>query len=289
MAKGKRARKTKSGYSGFKKLFLPFLLFAVLFSVFWVATNNNGKSVLGTKVQSTSGNVDGSVKLYSTNTSYTLKCLRNGYNCNFSTILDAKNNSTNYMKDPTIYTDNLYKQNIRYTNQYGGYVTGTTVFPGAAEPGQAILSGISVVMTPPTTNGVYYPTIYVTGRQCNRAPDGSLNSCTYGGAGYIRVTMTVADTVAVKGKVYIDTNRNGKLDSGESGYSHPSLSLLYNNSTTPISISGDVNGLYNYGNVNYSFYKLSLSVPSGYVATSRSTAVVNVGKETVINFGIASR
>jgi protocatechuate 3,4-dioxygenase beta subunit len=95
-------------------------------------------------------------------------------------------------------------------------------------------------------------------------------------------TFTILTTYTLDGAVYIDTNQNGFQDTDETGYSGATITL-----STGQSIETDGNGSYSFTGLIGGTYTESLSVPSGYSATTTNPVDVAMSADTTQNFGIA--
>ncbi len=96
-------------------------------------------------------------------------------------------------------------------------------------------------------------------------------------ANYQEVTSTVT------GKVFIDTNTNGVLDSGETGFQGASVTL----SGAPSAQTTDASGTYTFANQSLGAKTVTLSVPSGYGTTSTNPVSFTLtSSPSTVNFGI---
>jgi Ca2+-binding RTX toxin-like protein len=93
-------------------------------------------------------------------------------------------------------------------------------------------------------------------------------------------------TASISGTVFVDTNGNGVLDSGESGLSGWTVDLI-NSSQTTITTTSSANGQYSFTGLVPGIYTVQIVSQSGYVASSPSR--VNVtdvnGRADTVNFG----
>lgn len=88
----------------------------------------------------------------------------------------------------------------------------------------------------------------------------------------------------ISGTVFIDTNRNGTQDSGESTYQGATVRLtgvVSSNTTTNNS------GAYTFNTLSYGNYSVAVTVPSGYVSTTTSPVSLALSSNQTVNFGIA--
>jgi len=95
-------------------------------------------------------------------------------------------------------------------------------------------------------------------------------------------TFTITESYSLTGKVYNDVNKNGFQDTGENGVSGAVVTLNTGQSTTT-----DSNGNYTFSNLESGTYIDTLTVPSGYTATTTNPATVALSANTTENFGIA--
>src|SRR5258706_953573 len=83
------------------------------------------------------------------------------------------------------------------------------------------------------------------------------------------------------GVVYVDANQNGVQDSGESGYNGATVTLNTGQTATT-----DISGNYSILGLDSSTYVETLTLPSGYTATTANPATVALSADTTENFGI---
>jgi hypothetical protein len=129
-------------------------------------------------------------------------------------------------------------------------------------------------------SGAFFATTFPTGQ-------------TYSPNGVARpfVMRMNAPNVAIVGSVYIDVNKNGALDAGESTLSNWTVYADLNNngvrdSGEPSAISTSA-GSYQIGGMAPGPYTVRVVLPSGWTATPGSSATVTVGEGTArsINLG----
>lgn len=92
-----------------------------------------------------------------------------------------------------------------------------------------------------------------------------------------------SSTFSINGTVYNDDNQNGSQDTGESGYNGATITLNTGQTATTNS-----SGNYTLSNLPAGTYTETLTVPSGYSATTANPATVTVSANTTQNFGIYS-
>lgn len=93
-------------------------------------------------------------------------------------------------------------------------------------------------------------------------------------------------TYVISGNVFVDTNRNGAKDSGESNYSGVTVTL---SGTASKTTTTDASGNYSFTGLPGGSYTVALTVPSGYAATTTNPVNIILGpatQNTVVNFGI---
>jgi protocatechuate 3,4-dioxygenase beta subunit len=95
-------------------------------------------------------------------------------------------------------------------------------------------------------------------------------------------TFTITEAFPLTGTVYVDANQNGVQDTGEVGYSGATVTL-----NTGQTMTTDSNGNYTFQNVEAGSYVETLTVPSGYIATTTNPVNVLLAANTTENFGIA--
>jgi hypothetical protein len=95
------------------------------------------------------------------------------------------------------------------------------------------------------------------------------------------VTNGVDPTFTVSGKVFDDTDGDGILDAGETGYAGASVGISTGGTTTT-----DSNGNYSFADVASGSYTITLTAPDGYSITTTNPANISVSTDTTQNFGI---
>lgn len=96
---------------------------------------------------------------------------------------------------------------------------------------------------------------------------------------------TTPNSANITGKVYIDTNKNGTLDTGEAGYQNAQVTLSV---TTNLSTSTDASGNYSFNSLTkFRTYNVTLDVPNNYTNTTPILQSVGLSQDQQINFGIA--
>lgn len=92
---------------------------------------------------------------------------------------------------------------------------------------------------------------------------------------------TPVPTHSLSGTVYNDANSNGIQDTGEKGYSGAAVTLNTGQTTTT-----DINGDYMMTGLMSGTYVETLTIPTGYTATTTNPVSVPVSSNTTKNFGI---
>lgn len=87
-------------------------------------------------------------------------------------------------------------------------------------------------------------------------------------------------TYTISGTVYVDTNGNGFQDGGESGYNNATVNVGGVDTFT------NAAGNYSRASMVAGTYSVTLTVPSGYQATTANPRSVTLGPNSVVNFGI---
>ncbi len=95
-------------------------------------------------------------------------------------------------------------------------------------------------------------------------------------------TFTILARYNLVGTVYIDVNHNGVQDTGELGYDGATIGLNTGQTTAT-----DSNGEYTFSNLPTDVYIETLTVPSGFTATTTNPVTVPLTADTTQNFGIA--
>lgn len=96
-------------------------------------------------------------------------------------------------------------------------------------------------------------------------------------------SFTIAARYDLTGTVYVDANQNGFQDTGEAGYSGATIELDAGPTATT-----DANGVYTFSDLVYGTYEATLTLPTGYTATTTNPASVALNANTTQNFGIFS-
>lgn len=97
---------------------------------------------------------------------------------------------------------------------------------------------------------------------------------------------------SIRGKVFYDSNRNGKLDSGEAAL--PGLTVtVYSSGDWSYAYTTGSDGTYGPAGLSPDYYDVSLSVPYGYMPTTATrydglAVGINQTVYTGINFGLTS-
>lgn len=101
------------------------------------------------------------------------------------------------------------------------------------------------------------------------------------------------DIQQISGRVFLDLNRNGRLDAGEPGVENIQL-RIYTGGVKPWEAFGysGAQGEYDFGGLSPAHYHVSVLLPSGLQATSSADVLVDVREEqppaTGVNFGLVS-
>jgi hypothetical protein len=95
-------------------------------------------------------------------------------------------------------------------------------------------------------------------------------------------TFTITESYSLSGTVYNDANQNGFQDTGEQGVAGATVTLNTGQSDTT-----DSNGNYSFSNLESGTYTETLTVPSGYAATTTNPVSVPLAANTTENFDIA--
>ncbi|GAC1413363.1 MAG: hypothetical protein NVSMB66_5120 [Candidatus Doudnabacteria bacterium] len=92
-------------------------------------------------------------------------------------------------------------------------------------------------------------------------------------------------TYAISGKVFNDANSNGILDPGETAYVGAVVNLT---GAASASTTSDSFGNYTFSNLSTGTYTLTLTIPTGYKATTVNPVSVTLSANTTDNFGLVS-
>ncbi len=101
------------------------------------------------------------------------------------------------------------------------------------------------------------------------------------------------DVQQISGRIFLDLNRNGRLDAGEPGLENVQL-RIYTGGVKPWEAFGysRAQGEYDFGGLTPSHYHVSVLLPTGWQATSPPDILVDVREEqpsaTGVNFGLVS-
>src|SRR5258708_3833747 len=98
-------------------------------------------------------------------------------------------------------------------------------------------------------------------------------------------TPTAVPTYIVSGQVFVDSNHNGVLDTGEVGYQGATVTLQ---GATNLTTTTDSNGNYTFTNVQGGgSFTIIVTLPSGYTGTTTtSVSIPNLNQNQTINYGI---
>lgn len=96
---------------------------------------------------------------------------------------------------------------------------------------------------------------------------------------------TTPDGANITGKVYIDTNKNGTLDTGETGYQNAEVTLSV---TADMSTLTNASGNYSFNNLTkFRTYNITLTIPNGYTNTTPTLQSIGLSQDLTLNFGIS--
>jgi hypothetical protein len=87
----------------------------------------------------------------------------------------------------------------------------------------------------------------------------------------------------MSGNVYVDTNQNGVKDGGESNYRGATVAL---SGAATKSATTNANGNYAFTGLQTGSYIVTLTVPSGFRATTANPVNIPLTDNTTVNFGI---
>jgi subtilase family serine protease len=92
--------------------------------------------------------------------------------------------------------------------------------------------------------------------------------------------VTTSSTASISGEIYLDTNGNAKLDSGESAFSGIKIYLDMNDNgvldSGEYSMTVGSSGTYTFGDLPAGTYHIREVVPSGYQLTNPTSGVYNI-------------
>jgi hypothetical protein len=97
------------------------------------------------------------------------------------------------------------------------------------------------------------------------------------------VNFGMIGTYTISGIVFLDSNKNGTFDSGESRHQGVSVSITGPVSATTVT---DNNGNYIFNDVDEGQYAISMDIPDGYRSTSVNVINFTLSADAVYNFGI---
>lgn len=99
------------------------------------------------------------------------------------------------------------------------------------------------------------------------------------------VNFGIAPTYTISGNVFLDANRNGVKDTGETNY--PGATVTLTGTVTKTAVS-DGNGNYSFTGLNPGPYTVTVTVPPGYTNTTPTTQTFTaLAANQTVNFGIA--
>jgi len=210
---------------------------------------------------------------------------------------DTNSSNTNTLRYPTGFSNH----GLRITDALGNIVYNSSSYqfpPGSVSMYVDCMSGVvkidnTTIVSGLTSSGGTYNTISLGAT--NRGPDtGTDDDSPYSAtdpnySGFITVCSPLLvncqasnPTYSLSGTVYNDANQNGIQDSGETGYANATVTLDNGQSTTT-----DSNGNYTFSGLEAGTYIDTLTVPSGYNATTTNPVSVPLAANTTQNFGIA--
>ncbi len=121
---------------------------------------------------------------------------------------------------------------------------------------QGVGGNIALDSTPNQTTGITAP-ITLTVGQSNMTID----------AGIVPPGSGAGSTASIGDRVWLDANRNGIQDTGETGVAGVTVKLLNNVGGVITTTTTDTNGLYNFANLNAGVYQVQFITPAGKVIT----------------------
>ncbi len=97
----------------------------------------------------------------------------------------------------------------------------------------------------------------------------------------------VPATYALSGVVWVDTDADGVVDSGEAKLSGRTVTLTSpDGATTYRTVTTDANGGYSFSGLNPGTYRVTHAVPSGYTRVTDDSYVINLQANGTVNFGV---
>lgn len=97
------------------------------------------------------------------------------------------------------------------------------------------------------------------------------------------VNFGVIGTYPISGKVFIDTNTNGLIDSGELPYQGAGIYLTGDSTANTVS---DAGGNYQFPDIDEGNYLITMNTPTGYRSTTANALNLILNGNEIINFGI---
>lgn len=234
--------------------------------------SNNGGSYSGTPGDTVWFFIDnyGSSPYYSYGSSQSFTLDSNG-NLNYSASGQEPAPTTTASLSPAPYTDATYSDPTTVTlsaSAAAGYTVANTYYTVDGGSQQTYSS-------PFTVNGSGSHTITYWSVDNNGVQE-SPNTKTF----------SITEAYSLSGTVYTDTNHNGVQDNGEQGYNNAAVAISQNNQTIA-STTTNSSGSYSFPSLEAGSYSVTVTVPSGDIATTTNPATVDLTANTTQNFGIA--
>lgn len=174
------------------------------------------------------------------------------------------------------------------SNRNGVLDSGELLYPGIT----VTLSGLSTQTTTTNANGDYsftnlqpgsYTVTFTLPREhTNTTPV----TQTFILSSNYTLNFGLVGIYTISGQVYIDKNGNGKLNGSDTLYQGATVNLLDSVGDPYETTTTDANGNYSFPNTYEGSYKLSVTIPSGYGATTPDLLDLVVSSDQTINFGI---
>jgi hypothetical protein len=174
------------------------------------------------------------------------------------------------------------------SNRTGTYQAGDTVFPNIA----VTLTGPVTLSTVTNGNGDYsfanlQPGTYtVTFTNPPEHTNTTPLSQTFTLSTNYTLNFGTVGIYTVSGETYIDTQGNGVFSTSDTPYVGATVNLLDSAGDPFETTTTDTNGKYSFPNVYEGTYKISITMPTGYGATTPDLLDLTLGSDQTINFGI---
>jgi hypothetical protein len=91
---------------------------------------------------------------------------------------------------------------------------------------------------------------------------------------------------SVKGKVFIDSNKNSSQETNELGYANASVTLTYADGSEPVIVTSDSEGNYVLSGDKKGSVIVSVVMPRGFIATNQESITLLTPSDIEIHFGI---